>query len=131
MIVGFSLDHVEAEKKTPGQGELNINYNSTIEDVTKAAVPSLDETVARITFSFPITYQQGDKNVAEIAFSGSVLWQQDAEDVIDQWEDEQSLDQDISSAVTNHVFRKCLTHAVGLADSLDLPSPVPMPRVDQ
>ncbi len=131
MIVGFSLQHVEAEKKTPGQGKLNINYNSSIEDVTAAKVSAMDETVARITFSLPILYQQGDKDVAEIQFSGSVLWQKDAEDVIAQWEEDGSLDKDISAAVTNHVFRKCLTHAVGLADSLDLPSPVPMPRVNK
>ncbi len=131
MIIGFSLDHVEAEKQTPGDGKLNINYNSTVEDVTKATVSSLDATVARITFDFPITYQQGDTDVAEIRFSGAVLWQQNAEDVIDQWDEDETLDQDVLDAVTNHVFRKCLTHAVGLADSLDLPSPVPMPRVNQ
>lgn len=130
MIVGFSLQRVEAEKKTPGQGKLNINYNSSIEDVTEATVSAIDESVARITFSLPISYQQGDTEVAEIQFGGSVLWQKDAADVIEQWEEDGSLDKEISTAVTNHVFRKCLTHAVGLADSLDLPSPVPMPRVD-
>lgn len=131
MIVGFSLQEINAERKAARQGNLNVNFGSSIKDVEETQVTGLDETVARITFLFPITYQQQEEDVAEIRFKGTVLWQKDVEDVLEHWEENEALEDQVSMAVTNHIIRKCLSQAVGLADSLELPSPVPMPKVQQ
>lgn len=131
MIVGFSLEHAEADKKQAKQGELNINYRHDVTGVEEASVSAINDPVARIRFSFKITYRQNEEDVATINFDGNVLWQQNAEQVIETWDESGELDDQVSTAVANHIFRKCLTQAVGLADSLDMPSPVPMPKVGQ
>lgn len=129
MIVGFSIRKMAAERHTAKQGELGINYSADITDVEEAEVPAFDDPVARIHFDIDIAYTQDEEDVAEMAFTGTVLWQGDAEDLIDGWEAEEGLPDNVGAVVTNHVFRKCLTKAVGMADALDLPSPVPMPQV--
>lgn len=129
MIVGFSITEMAAEKHAAKQGELNINYNADITDVEEAEVSAFDEPLARIHFDLDITYTQGDEEVAGMDFAGTVLWQDDAAELIEQWDEEDGLPGDVGSVVTNHLFRKCLTKAVGMADALDLPSPVPMPQV--
>ncbi|MFB6265884.1 MAG: hypothetical protein ABEI07_02255 [Candidatus Nanohaloarchaea archaeon] len=131
MIVGFSIREMEAEKKDSKQGEMNVNYSSRITDVEEAEVPAIDEAVARVSFEIGIDYVQDDTEVADMEFEGTVLWQGDAEQLIEKWEEEEELDEDVAATVTNHVYRKCLTRAVGMADALELPSPVPMPRVQQ
>ncbi len=131
MIIGFSIGSIEAEKDEMQGGETSINYASSITDIEEADIPSLDEPIARILFELSLTYEQGGDEVAEMSFEGNVLWRGDADDVIDQWEDAEELDQDIAAEVTNHIYRKCLTRAVGMADALELPSPVPMPRVNR
>lgn len=131
MIVGFSISSMEAEKSAAKQGDMNVNYSSSIEDVEEAEVPAIDETVARVSYELDITYSQDDTQVAEMGFEGTVLWQQDAEDLIEGWDEDGALPEDVGAAITNHVFRKCLTRAVSMADALDLPSPVPMPQVGQ
>lgn len=131
MIVGFSIRTLNAERTGTAQGETNINYHSDITDVEQAEVPAFDEPIARISFELTITYSVDEEDIAEIGFEGTVLWQKDAQDVVETWEEEDGLPESLASAVTNHVFRKCLTQAVPIADALDLPSPVPMPRVAQ
>ncbi|MDY6765822.1 MAG: hypothetical protein SVW77_00485 [Candidatus Nanohaloarchaea archaeon] len=129
MIVGFSIDSIDAEKHGMKGGETNINYSSSITDVEKADVASIDEEIARVSFEFGLAYQQSGDEVAEMSFTGNVLWQGD-DGLVDAWEDDESVDEDVGAAITNHIYRKCLTRAVGMADALELPSPVPMPRVD-
>lgn len=131
MIVGFSIKTLNAERKSAGQGETGINYHSDITDVEPAEVPAFDEPLARISFELSITYTIDNEDVAVIAFEGTVLWQRDADEVIEAWEEEDGLPESVASTVTNHIFRKCLSQAVPLADAIDLPSPVPMPRVAQ
>lgn len=131
MIVGFSIDSIEAGQDDMEGGETNISYSSGITDVEEADVDSLDDSIARIFFDLGLQYQQNGEDVAEMSFDGSVLWQGDADDIIERWEEDEELDEEVAAQVTNHVFRKCLTRAVGMADALELPSPVPMPRVQQ
>lgn len=129
MIVGFSLDRAEAQKHESGQGNVNINHRHRIEDVDAATVNAVDDAVARIRFTFQVRYQQQDTTLADINFDGSVLWQQQNGDIVAAWDEQEELPDDVSKAVANHIYRKCLTQAVGLADSLELPSPVPMPQM--
>ncbi|MDY6768509.1 MAG: hypothetical protein SVW02_00160 [Candidatus Nanohaloarchaea archaeon] len=128
MIVGFSIGSIDAEKMDMKGGETNINYSSSITDVEEAEVSSIDDDIARISFDFGLVYQQGGDEVADMSFTGDVLWQGD-DGLVDAWEEDESIDDDVAAAITNHIYRKCLTRAVGMADALELPSPVPMPRV--
>ncbi|MDY6761458.1 MAG: hypothetical protein SVY41_00245 [Candidatus Nanohaloarchaea archaeon] len=129
MIVGFSIGSIDAEKMGMKGGETNINYSSNLTDVQDAEVSSIDDEIARVSFEFGLTYQQSGDDVAEMSFTGDVLWQ-GGDGLVEAWEEDETIDDDVAAAVTNHVYRKCLTRAVGMADALELPSPVPMPRVN-
>lgn len=131
MIIGFSLDHMEAEKTAPPSSGVNVNFTHAIEDVQTAEIPTFDDPVARITFSLDIVYQQEEEDIGSLGFGGALLWQKDADAVIEKWDEDKALDEAVATAVANRIYRKCLTHAVGIADSLELPPPVPMPRIGQ
>ncbi|MCJ7478628.1 MAG: hypothetical protein MUP63_00425 [Candidatus Nanohaloarchaeota archaeon QJJ-7] len=131
MIVGFSITRMEAEKDEMKGGDTNVNYRSSLTEVEEATVSSIEEDIARISFELGIEYQQDDEEVAEMQFEGRVLWQGDAGEVIENWDENEDIEEDVAATVTNHVYRKCLTRAVGMADALELPSPVPMPRVNR
>lgn len=131
MIVGFSIKQVNAEKHSGKQGDIDINHAFDITSVEEAEVPAIDEPIARIGFDMDVTYTQDGEDVANMGFAGTVLWQGDAEDVISHWDEEEELTGTVATAVTNHILRKCVTQAVSMADALDIPSPIPMPRVNQ
>lgn len=117
-----------SERTQAANGSVNVNYNPDITQVETTDVSALDEDVARITFSFPITYSLDDEEIGSITIDGELLWKDQVEEVMDAWEDDESLPQDVNIAVLNHLYRKCLPEAVAIANRLDLPSPVPVPR---
>ena len=73
----------------------------------------------------------GDTEAAAIEFEGNVLWQGDTEEIVDSWEEDEQLPESMNSSLMNDLYRKCLSQAVGVADTLGLLPPIPTPRVDQ
>ncbi len=128
MIVGFSITKTNAERKAPANGQININFTPNIENVSTTTVSALDEDVAKIEFTFPITWKKNGDVVGEVNFTGEVLWKGNVEEIVDAWEnDEQLPDDDTRLAILNRLYRVCLTRGVGVADGVGLPSPLPVP----
>jgi hypothetical protein len=49
--------------------------------------------------------------------------------IVDEWEKNKRLPETVSLEVLNYLFRHCLLKASNLADDLQLPPPMPMPRI--
>lgn len=132
MIVGFNVDALNAEKKEGGgQGGLQVNYSPEIKDVKEAQVSAMDEPVAKIDFGFTVSYDVGDVTQAEIVLEGNVLWKGDIEEVLDKWEEDEELPENMEAPLMNDLYRKCISQAVGVSDTLGLLPPIPTPRIDQ
>ena len=132
MIVGFNIDSIDAEKTSEAaNGQLQVNYEPEIKEVTDAKVRQFDEEVAKIEFEFNVNYDVGDATPAHITFSGNVLWKGDIETVIDTFEEEGHLPENMRAPLMNDMYRKCLSQAVGIADTLNLLPPIPTPRMEQ
>lgn len=131
MIVGFNVDRIEAEKEQNVQGNLQINYVPQIEDVSAVSVNAFDEEVAKIDFTFRVEYTAGDQVQAEIVIEGNVLWNGDTEEVVDTWEEDEELPENIRAPLMNDLYRKLLSESVGIADTLNMLPPIPTPQVQQ
>lgn len=131
MIVGFNVDSIDASKQENARGNLKINYVPEIENVESASVGAFDEEVAKIDFSFSVKYMAGDEVRAEINIAGNVLWNGDTEKIVETWEDEGVLDESMRAPLMNDLYRKLLSEAVGIADTLSMLPPIPTPQVDQ
>ena len=131
MIVGFNIDSIEASKEKTAQGNLQVNYTPKITDVESVTVNAFDEEVARIEFDFKVGYNAGGKEAAKIEMSGNVLWKGNNEEIVDSWEEDESLPESIEAKLMNELYRKLLSEAVGVADSLGLLPPIPTPTVDK
>ncbi|MBC5792795.1 MAG: hypothetical protein H8Z69_02025 [Nanohaloarchaea archaeon] len=131
MIVGFNIDSLEADKKQgAANGDLQVNYAPKIDEVERATVNAFEDEVAKIDFTFTVNYTVGNTVGAKIEMSGNVLWKGDTEEVIESWEEDESLPESVEAPLMNDLYRKCLSQAVGVADTLGLLPPIPTPRVD-
>ncbi len=130
MIVGFNINALEASKADAAQGDLQVHYQPTIESIEEAAVNAFDDKVARINFSFTVEYEAGNTTAATIELEGNVLWKGGLEEILEEWEENESLPEEIRAPFMNDLYRKCLSQAVGIADTLNLLPPIPTPRVD-
>ena len=131
MIVGFNVDSIEAHRQENAQGNLKINYTPQIKNVEAASVNAFDEEVARIDFDFSVKYMAGNEARAEINISGNVLWNGDTEKIVETWEETEELDESIRAPLMNDMYRKLLSEAVGIADTLNMLPPIPTPQVDR
>jgi len=121
MIVGFNVDSLNAEKKKGvPKGNLQVNYSPEIKSVEEANVRSMDETVLRVNFGFAVNYNVGDETGASIEMDGNVLWNGDTEEILEHWEENESLPEDVHVPLMNDLYRKCISQSVGVADTLGL-----------
>lgn len=131
MIVGFNVDSLNAEKyEGAANGNLEVNYNPKILDIQEASVNAFDEKVAKIEFEFNVSYNVGDDVGAEIVLEGNVLWKGQLEEIIEEWDENEKLLEKIQAPLMNDLYRRCLSQAVGISDTLGLLPPIPTPRVD-
>ena len=132
MIVGFNIDSINADKpQEAANGQLQVNYAPHIENVTKSQVRQFDEEVAKVDFEFKVNYDVGGATPAHITFSGNILWKGDVDNVVETFEEDGKLPEDVNTPLMNDMYRKCLSQAVGIADTLNLLPPIPTPRIDQ
>ncbi|MFB6204308.1 MAG: hypothetical protein ABEJ75_01550 [Candidatus Nanohaloarchaea archaeon] len=129
MIVGFNVDNLEASKKQEAAGNIQINYLPELEDVEEVEVDAFEEKVAKIDYEFTVQYEADDSVIAEIQMSGNVLWKGQLEEILETWEEENDLPDQVSAPLMNELYRKLISEAVGVADTLNLLPPVPTPQV--
>ncbi len=129
MILGISLDSINAERKNFTEGEFKVSYSSEIVDVKEAEIPAFDEKVTELKFSFDVRYQQKEAEVGSLKFTGSILWKENSKKLLEKWKKDKKLPEDVGLIILNNLYRKCLIIGANLSDQLGLPSPIPLPRV--
>jgi len=130
MIVGFNIDSLSGSREDDVIGDLQIQYNPVIDQIEEAEVSALDDPVARINFTFTVNYNADGDAAATIELTGNVLWKGDVDSIIESWEDDETLPEGMEAPFMNDLYRKCISQAVGIADTLNLLPPIPTPRVE-
>jgi hypothetical protein len=131
MIVGFNIDSIEAEKGSGSNENIQVNYAPKILGVTEETVSAIDEPVAKIDFEFSVNYMTGEEKAAEIQMSGHILWKGQLEEIMNSWEEDEALPEKVNTPLMNEMYKKLLSEAVGVADTLNLLPPIPTPTVDK
>lgn len=128
-IIGMSFRTVEAKRdKDSVSAEINVNSTPKITSVKEINVPSLNKKALSLSFEFTSTY---NPKVGEIKIGGEVLYLTDKnKSVLAAWKKDKKLPDEMRIDVLNHLFRRCMIRVSTLADDLQLPPPLPMPRVN-
>ena len=132
-IVGFSFLKFDAERKAPAVGgNIEINHNVSIKNVVKTNlnVGGNKSDVLRVEFDFVVNYSN---NVGKIAIVGDVIYA-DTKEIIEEtakgWDIDKKLNSLVHEEVVKFIYTKAIVKALELSDSLNLPSPIPMPKVN-
>lgn len=131
MIVGFNVESLDGSREGAAQGNLQVQYNPKITSVEKTSVGAIDGDVAKIDFRFEVNYVAGNERAASINMEGNVLWNGDVENILEKWEEDGELPDNVNAPLMNDLYRKSLSQAVGIADTLNLIPPIPTPTVDE
>jgi hypothetical protein len=131
MIVGFNFNKIVAERKTPLTGKISINNNVRITDVSEQslALGKIKQAALKFDFEFSSSYNPG---VGEIKFIGDIIDLEEeskAKEIVEKWKKEKRLDKDLMTVLINHVLNKCNIKALVMSQEINLPPPIPLPKV--
>jgi len=127
-IIGMGFSSMEAKKENVSvQQEVRVNSTPQITGVREVDVPNLAKKALSLDFEFNTRY---DPAFAQITLKGSIMYMAEKnKPVVDGWEKDRKLPEKMSLEVLNYLFRRCLLKSSLLAEDLQLPPPMPMPRI--
>lgn len=127
-VIGLTFKSIQAKReKGMIKSEIKINSTPKIIGVKEMDIQALNKKALAMEFEFLTLY---NPTIAEIKISGELLYTtKENKVVLDSWQKNKKLPENVSVEVLNHLFRRCLIKVSNLADDLQLPPPIPMPRV--
>ncbi len=127
-IIGLSFNIIEGKKgEEDVRAEIKVNSVPRINSMKEITVPTLQKKVISMAFEFVTSY---DPKVGEIKIGGELLYLTDKmKELMDKWEKEKKLPEKASLEVLNYLFRRCLLKVSNIAEDLQLPPPIPLPKI--
>lgn len=132
-IVGINFTNITVEKKQLAKGKINISNNVSIKDVQETNFSLGESKQSGIKFVFEFTSKY-EPDFGKIFLGGDVLFVSDDKEVkkiLEKWKKEKKIEQEIMSPVLNSILNKCNVEALILSQTMNLPSPIPLPKVGQ
>jgi hypothetical protein len=127
-VIGLTFKEIEGRRgDEPVKGDLKANSSPVIKDVKEVDVSSLKKKALSIQFDFNTKYEP---NIGLIRIGGELLFlTENNKEVLTSWNKEKKLPDDVSVTILNYLFRKCLLKVANIAEELQLPLPLAMPKI--
>lgn len=114
----------------PVKGKIQVNNNVSLTNVEKAEFAvAPKQASAKFYFEFTAKYEP---KVADILLSGFLIFadkEESVKSIIDGWKKDKKLPKEVMSSVLNIVLSRCNVEALLLAREVNLPPPIPLPKV--
>jgi len=130
-IVGFNFDKILVERKDVIKRPLNIHTDVSIKDVTEEKIP-LGKTEELLKFNFEFNVKYGD--TGDVVFNGHVLYLEDPKktaEIMKEWKKSKNVPTDLMSELINNILQRCNIKALTMAQDVNLPPHLKLPRLTQ
>jgi hypothetical protein len=130
-VVGFNFNKIMVEKKVLKDGKVDINNNVQIKEVETAdlSLGKAKQDGVRFVFEFTSKYEP---DYASMVLSGDVLFiesEKNVKAILDEWKKKKTVPKETMAEVLNSILNRCNIQAMILARDVNLPSPIPLPKV--
>ena len=130
-VVGLQINKILVEKIAPVKGKVSVNNNVAVKDVEKTDLTfgTTKQDAIRFTYEFTANYEP---KIAHILFEGTVTYLDTPtaiEEISKGWKKDKKVAPEIMTNVINSILAKCNIEALLLSREVNLPPPIPMPRV--
>jgi hypothetical protein len=130
-VVGLQINKILVEKFAPVKGKVSVNNNVAVKDVTKTDLTfgASKQDALEFTYEFKASYEP---KIAHITFEGTVTYFESPaaiDEIMKMWKKEKKVSPEIMSNVINSILVKCNVEALLLSREVNLPPPIPLPKV--
>ena len=135
-VVGFNFNKIIVERDKPLQGKVSINNNIAITNVEDKdlALGGMKQVGLRVLFEYSVKYaNEAKETLAHIDLEGEVLILDEepkVKEVVADWKKNKKVGQELTLKVLNNALVKCNIQSMILSRDLNLPSPIPLPKVE-
>ena len=137
-ILGMNISSMQVHRDKPITGKIEIRNTPKIEDIRATTVVGGikgEEKVSalEVSFVYSSTYANEGEELAKIEIKGTILYTDKEEvlkDLEKEWKKSKKLkNRDVEIAIFNYIFAKITIIALKLADMMELPPVISMPRI--
>lgn len=130
-VVGFTFTKMNVERKNPSKGKININNNVIILNIEEStfSVEKEQDVSLKVTFQFDSTYEP---DIGFIQLIGELIYVDEKEainGILKEWNASKRISKEVMTEVLNVILNRCNIEALILARDINLPSPIPLPKV--
>lgn len=130
MIVAINFTKLCAERKSVQIQKLNINNNIKIVSVEEADVEvKQGNSALKIGFDFESNYEP---ELASLKVAGEAIDVEDkknAKTILNEWAKNKRIPENFLTDIMNVILSRCNVEAIILSKEINLPPPLPMPKV--
>lgn len=131
-VVGIQFNKIVIDKKSPAKGKVNVNNNVAVKDVHKTDLTfgNSKQNALQFDFEFRVHYDPG---IADLTFNGFLTYFEKPEvieEILKAWKKDKKVPKEVMTPVLNSILAKCNIEALILSREVNLPPPMPMPKVD-
>ena len=130
-VVGFNFTNIIAEKKQVSKGKIRISNNVAIEKVEKSTFSIGQDTQDTLKFTIKFV-SKFEPDVGAIELIGNLVVieaKEQVQEIEEMWKKGKKLPKEVMTEVLNVVLARCNTQALILSRDINLPSPIPLPKV--
>ncbi len=130
-VVGLQINKILVEKLAPVKGKVSVNNNVAVREIEKTDLTfgTSKQDALKFTFEFKAAYEP---KIANMTFEGEVTYfdkPEAIEEIFKGWKKDKKVAPEIMSNVLNSILTKCNIEALLLTREVNLPPPIPMPKV--
>jgi hypothetical protein len=130
-VVGFNFTKILVEKKNQSKGKINIGNNVAILGIEESTFSFGEEEqdTLKIMFQFTSRYEP---EVGSIDLIGDLVYidsKPRIKEVLANWKEKKKVDQEVMTEILTVILNRCNIQALILARDINLPSPIPLPKV--
>jgi hypothetical protein len=131
-VIGFNFSRINVERTGSKKGKITISNNVSISEVSELKIPLGGDKAKCVKFDFKFDSKY-EPSVATISLAGDLLYllpNAEADKIITEWKKNKKLTKEALGPVMNAILSKCNVEALILSKELNLPSPIPLPKVN-
>jgi len=130
-VISVNFSKISAERGEAPSGKISINNNITLKDIEKIDLPAGVGKQEGLKFKFELKANYEPK-FAEILILGDVIYLDAAAKIkqaVDGWKKNKNIPKEIFEQVMNAALNKANIQALFISQSVNLPSPVQLPKL--
>jgi len=131
-ILSFNFNEIIAKKATGVKGKIKISNNMSIKGLEEfdLKLGKKAQKALKIKFLFEAKYEP---KLGEISLGGELIYlneEKKVKEIQTEWKKNKSIPKDVMPEIMGHVLKKCNIESLVMSREINLPSPIPLPKVN-